>query len=109
MGKGGRYLDKTKKTKKKGRGWKIALTVVLILAVLFGGLAFAANSVLRGVLGKIGRAEVIERDDVSDEEFQYWMTWSPDSTEQEEAPPLESKQETLPEQTAVNTEETKGT
>lgn len=107
MGKGGRYLDKTKKTRKKGRGWKIALIVVLVLAVLLGGLAFAAKSVVRGMLGKIGRAEVIERDDVSDEEFQYWMTWSPDSTEQDEAPTAESQQETLPEETTVGTEETK--
>lgn len=107
MGKGGRYLDKTKKTKKKGRGWKIALIVILVLVVLFGGLAFAANSVLRGMLGKISRAEVIERDDVSDDEFQYWMTWSPDSTEQEEVPTAQSQQETMPEETTMGTEETK--
>ncbi len=78
MGKGGRYLNKANKTKKKGRGWKIALIVLAVLAILIGGIAIAANSVLNGMFDKIKRAEVIERDDVSDEDFQYFMTFDPD-------------------------------
>lgn len=105
MGKGGRYLDKTKKPKKKGRGWRITLIVLLVLAVLIGGIAFAMNRVLHGMLNKINRAEVIERDDVSDEDFAYWETWNPNAGSQNEEPEVE-----LPAETAVGaTGETEGT
>ena len=75
MAKGGKYLDKNKSksntdvireakpmTKKKGRGWKIALIILLVLAILAGGAYIAVNQTLDHFIGKINRAEYEERD-----------------------------------------------
>lgn len=76
MGKGGRYLKSA--TKKKGKGWKIALIVLAVLVVLLGGVAFAALRYYRSMLGLINRAEV-ETKDVSAQEVLDAATYNPDA------------------------------
>ena len=99
MAKGGKYLDKNKSKsntdvireakpmkKKKGRGWKIALIILLVLAILAGGVFIVVNSIMNYGISKTNRAEYEERD-VDDDVFSYWETYNPDApTGQSEAP-----------------------
>lgn len=98
MAKGGKYLDKNRSKsntdvireakpmkKKKGRGWKIALIILLVLAILAGGVFIVGNSIANYGISKIPRAEYEERD-VDDDVFSYWETYNPDApTGQSEA------------------------
>lgn len=98
MAKGGKYLDKNRSKsntdvireakpmkKKKGRGWKIALIILLVLAILAGGAFISWNLISNYVFSKIPRAEYEERD-VDDDVFSYWETYNPDApTGQSEA------------------------
>ena len=122
MAKGGKYLDKNKSKsntdvireakptkKKKGRGWKIALIILLVLAILAGGAYIAVNQTLDHFIGKINRAEYEERD-VDDDVFSYWETYNPDApTGQSEAPAetseTQSAEVTEGETTAETTQE----
>lgn len=67
MAKGGRYLAKNRGAKaapagkKKGRGWKIALIVLIILALLLGGAYFAVSRYYKRMLGLVNRAEIEDR------------------------------------------------
>lgn len=82
MGKGGRYLKKEER--KKGRGWKIALTVFVVLLVLIGGGVFIVTRYYNDMLSKINRAEVIEKD-VSIEDILNAAAFNPDK-ETEDSP-----------------------
>lgn len=74
MGRGGKYLSKTKK---KGKGVKILLIVVAVLVVLGGTAAFMGMRYLNSVLDMIPRAEVIEQS-VSFEDIQDILNYNPD-------------------------------
>lgn len=122
MAKGGKYLDKNRSKsntdvireakpmkKKKGRGWKIALIILLVLAILAGGAYIAVNKTLDHFISKINRAEYEERD-VDDDVFSYWETYNPDApTGQSEAPAetseTQSAEVTEGETTAETTQE----
>lgn len=122
MAKGGKYLDKNRSKsntdvireakpmkKKKGRGWKIALIILLVLAILAGGVFIAGNSIVNYAISKIPRAEYEERD-VDDDVFSYWETYNPDApTGQSEAPAetseTQSAEVTEGETTAETTQE----
>lgn len=75
MSKGGRYLKP--KEKKKGRGWKIALIVLTVVALLLGGVAYAGVHYYNSILDLIPRAEYEDKgasvDDVMDA-----ATYNPD-------------------------------
>lgn len=75
MGKGGRYLRP--KEKKKGRGWKIALIVLAVLAVLLGGVAYAGAHYYNSFLDLIPRAEYEDKD-VSVDDVMDAATFNPD-------------------------------
>lgn len=70
MAKGGRYLKKEEK--KKGKGWKTFLIVVLILALLLGGagvyLYTSANDILDDILSEMNIAQTNKKD-VSEEDI----------------------------------------
>lgn len=122
MAKGGKYLDKNRSKsntdvireakpmkKKKDRGWKIALIILLVLAILAGGAYIAVNKTLDHFISKINRAEYEERD-VDDDVFSYWETYNPDApTGQSEAPAetseTQSAEVTEGETTAETTQE----
>lgn len=78
MGKGGRYL---KPKEKKGRGLKILVSVLLVLALVIGGLYVFRKELTNLVLGpwldQITRAEY-ENKDISDDELQSIMDFNPD-------------------------------
>lgn len=78
MSKGGRYL---KPKEKKGRGLKILVSVLLVLALVIGGLYVfrkeLTNLALGSWLDKITRAEY-ENKDISDDELQSIMDFNPD-------------------------------
>jgi len=82
MAKGGRYLAKNKGSvpggKKKGRGWKILLIVLIVLVILFAIVYFVASSYLTGMLNKINRAE-IEDKGAAVEDILDWATYNPDA------------------------------
>ena len=75
MGRGGKYLSKTKK---KGKGLKILLIVVAVMVVLGGTAAFMGMRYLNSVLDMIPRAEVIEQS-VSFEDIQDILNYNPDT------------------------------
>ena len=75
MGKGGRYLKP--KEKKKGRGWKIALIVLVVIALLLGGVAYAGVRYYNSILDLIPRAEYEDKD-VSVDDVLDAATYNPD-------------------------------
>ena len=70
MAKGGRYLKKEEK--KKGKGWKTFLIVLLILALLLGGVGVylftSANDVLDDILSEMNFAQT-NKEEVSEEDI----------------------------------------
>lgn len=70
MAKGGRYLKKEEK--KKGKGWKTFLIVLLILALLLGGVGVylftSANDVLDDILSEMNFAQTNKKE-VSEEDI----------------------------------------
>ncbi len=75
MGKGGRYLNtgnQPESGKKKGKGWKVLLIILVILAVLVGGIAAAGNGALDYILDKVTRAEFKENEEFDQS---YWETY----------------------------------
>lgn len=75
MGKGGRYLKQ--KEKKKGRGWKIALIVLVVIALLLGGAACVGVHYYNSFLGLVNRAEYEDKD-VSVDDVMDAATFNPD-------------------------------
>lgn len=64
MAKGGRYLNNNKTSgteKKKGRGWKVALIIIAILALMIGGVAIAGMTALDAILDKLTPAPFVEQ------------------------------------------------
>ena len=70
MAKGGRYLKKEEK--KKGKGWKTFLIVLLILVLLLGGVGVylftSANDVLDDILSEMNFAQT-DKKEVSEEDI----------------------------------------
>lgn len=85
MAKGGRYLNKNRKTgqpgqtgkKKMATGWKVFLIILAVLLLLAAIAVVVAYQYLHGLLGNINRAEVIHQD-VSAEDILDWATYNPD-------------------------------
>ncbi len=90
MAKGGRYL---KKKQKKGRGWKIALTVLAVLVVLIGCAAFAAVRYYNSLLSRINRAEYEDKG-ASVEDILDAATYNPDKYTQSTEEATETTTET---------------
>ena len=70
MAKGGRYLKKEEK--KKGKGWKTFLIVLLILVLLLGGVGVylftSANDLLDDILSEMNFAQTYKKE-VSEEDI----------------------------------------
>ena len=70
MAKGGRYLKQEEK--KKGKGWKTFLIVLLILALLLGGVGVylftSANDILDDILSEMNFAQT-DKKEVSEDDI----------------------------------------
>lgn len=100
MAKGGRYLKKEEK--KKGRGWKIALVIVLVLAVVVGFVVKyfldAYNEIIEGV-----NFAVIETKEVSEEDIQNILNYNPDKPDDWDEQQATATAEDATEETAADT------
>lgn len=92
MSKGGRYLNTNEKKPAK-KGGKAALIVVSVLLVVIIAAIIVGIVFYNSILGKLGRAEVVERDYTMSQELEQMMGV------------IETEETTAPTETAAETEE----
>lgn len=92
MSRGGRYLNTNEKKPAK-KGGKAALIVVSVLLVVIIAAIIVGIVFYNSILGKLGRAEVVERDYTMSQELEQMMGV------------IETEETTAPTETAAETEE----